>query len=108
MMGDGVVDLRRIRNAVEDAGYTGLIEAENLLRLLVGSANGPCARHLRRALSQRGLSRPRHKAQVRKPANTSFRSGVKKLRSEGRAMRALVAQQPPRKHLARTEPGLPE
>ncbi|SEO63104.1 Sugar phosphate isomerase/epimerase [Rhodospirillales bacterium URHD0017] len=28
MMGDGVVDLRRIRNAVEDAGYTGLIEAE--------------------------------------------------------------------------------
>jgi sugar phosphate isomerase/epimerase len=28
MMGDGVVDLRRIRQAVEDAGYTGLIEAE--------------------------------------------------------------------------------
>ena len=28
MMGDGVVDLRRIRSAVEDAGYTGLIEAE--------------------------------------------------------------------------------
>jgi sugar phosphate isomerase/epimerase len=28
MMGDGVVDLRRIRGAVEDAGYTGLIEAE--------------------------------------------------------------------------------
>jgi sugar phosphate isomerase/epimerase len=28
MMGDGVVDLRRIRRAVEDAGYTGLIEAE--------------------------------------------------------------------------------
>ena len=28
MMGDGVIDLRRIRNAVEDAGYTGLIEAE--------------------------------------------------------------------------------
>jgi sugar phosphate isomerase/epimerase len=28
MMGDGVVDLRRIRRAVEDAGYAGLIEAE--------------------------------------------------------------------------------
>lgn len=28
MMGDGVVDLRRIRQAVEDAGYSGLIEAE--------------------------------------------------------------------------------
>jgi sugar phosphate isomerase/epimerase len=28
MMGDGVVDLRRIRRAVEEAGYTGLIEAE--------------------------------------------------------------------------------
>lgn len=28
MMGDGVVDLRRVRQAVEDAGYTGLIEAE--------------------------------------------------------------------------------
>jgi sugar phosphate isomerase/epimerase len=28
MMGDGVVDLRGIRQAVEDAGYTGLIEAE--------------------------------------------------------------------------------
>ena len=28
MMGDGVVDLRRMRSAVEDAGYTGLIEAE--------------------------------------------------------------------------------
>jgi sugar phosphate isomerase/epimerase len=28
MMGDGVVDLRRMRQAVEDAGYTGLIEAE--------------------------------------------------------------------------------
>jgi sugar phosphate isomerase/epimerase len=28
MMGDGVVDLQRIRGAVEDAGYTGLIEAE--------------------------------------------------------------------------------
>jgi len=28
MMGDGVVDLRRIRQAVEEAGYTGLIEAE--------------------------------------------------------------------------------
>ena len=28
MMGDGVVDLRRMRTAVEDAGYTGLIEAE--------------------------------------------------------------------------------
>ena len=28
MMGDGVVDLRRIRSAVEDAGYAGLIEAE--------------------------------------------------------------------------------
>ena len=28
MMGDGVVDLQRIRSAVEDAGYTGLIEAE--------------------------------------------------------------------------------
>jgi sugar phosphate isomerase/epimerase len=28
MMGDGVIDLRRIRGAVEDAGYTGLIEAE--------------------------------------------------------------------------------
>jgi sugar phosphate isomerase/epimerase len=28
MMGDGIVDLRRIRRAVEDAGYTGLIEAE--------------------------------------------------------------------------------
>jgi sugar phosphate isomerase/epimerase len=28
MMGDGVVDLLRIRRAVEDAGYTGLIEAE--------------------------------------------------------------------------------
>ena len=28
MMGDGVVDLRRMRRAVEDAGYTGLIEAE--------------------------------------------------------------------------------
>ena len=28
MMGDGVIDLRRIRRAVEDAGYTGLIEAE--------------------------------------------------------------------------------
>jgi len=28
MMGDGVVDLHRMRQAVEDAGYTGLIEAE--------------------------------------------------------------------------------
>jgi sugar phosphate isomerase/epimerase len=28
MMGDGVIELRRIRRAVEDAGYTGLIEAE--------------------------------------------------------------------------------
>jgi sugar phosphate isomerase/epimerase len=28
MMGDGVIDLRRIRRAVEDAGYKGLIEAE--------------------------------------------------------------------------------
>lgn len=28
MMGDGVVDLRRMRQSVEDAGYTGLIEAE--------------------------------------------------------------------------------
>jgi len=28
MMGDGVIDLPRIRAAVEDAGYTGLIEAE--------------------------------------------------------------------------------
>ena len=28
MMGDGVVDLRRIRRAVEDAGYTGFIEVE--------------------------------------------------------------------------------
>ncbi|HET6221208.1 MAG TPA: sugar phosphate isomerase/epimerase family protein [Dongiaceae bacterium] len=28
MMGDGVVDLRRIRQAVENADYTGLIEAE--------------------------------------------------------------------------------
>jgi len=28
MMGDGIVDLRGIRQAVEDAGYTGLIEAE--------------------------------------------------------------------------------
>src|SRR5918995_1208434 len=28
MMGDGVVDLHRIRRAMEDAGYTGLIEAE--------------------------------------------------------------------------------
>ena len=28
MMGDGVIELRRIRAAVEDAGYSGLIEAE--------------------------------------------------------------------------------
>jgi sugar phosphate isomerase/epimerase len=28
MMGDGVIDLRRIRQAVEDAGFDGLIEAE--------------------------------------------------------------------------------
>ena len=28
MMGDGVIDLRRIRAAVEAAGYTGLIEVE--------------------------------------------------------------------------------
>ena len=28
MMGDGVIELRRIRAAVEDAGYAGLIEAE--------------------------------------------------------------------------------
>jgi sugar phosphate isomerase/epimerase len=28
MMGDGVIELRRIRQAVEDAGYNGLIEAE--------------------------------------------------------------------------------
>jgi sugar phosphate isomerase/epimerase len=28
MMGDGVIELRRIRAAVEEAGYTGLIEAE--------------------------------------------------------------------------------
>ena len=28
MMGDGVIELPRIRQAVENAGYTGLIEAE--------------------------------------------------------------------------------
>jgi sugar phosphate isomerase/epimerase len=28
MMGDGVIELRRIRHAVEDAGFSGLIEAE--------------------------------------------------------------------------------
>lgn len=28
MMGDGVIDLRNMRHAVEDAGYTGLIEVE--------------------------------------------------------------------------------
>lgn len=28
MMGDGVIELRRIRQAIEDAGYSGLIEAE--------------------------------------------------------------------------------
>ena len=35
-------------------------------------------------------------AQVRKPANTLFRSGGKKFRNAGRANRALVAQDPPR------------
>ena len=29
MMGDGVIELRRIRRAVEDAGFNGFIEAEN-------------------------------------------------------------------------------
>jgi sugar phosphate isomerase/epimerase len=28
MMGDGVIELRRIRRAVEDAGFNGFIEAE--------------------------------------------------------------------------------
>ena len=28
MMGDGVIDLRRIRSAVEAAGFAGFIEAE--------------------------------------------------------------------------------
>jgi sugar phosphate isomerase/epimerase len=28
MMGDGVIELRRIRSLVEDAGYTGLVEVE--------------------------------------------------------------------------------
>jgi hypothetical protein len=37
--------------------------------------------------------------QVRKPAIMSFRSGVKKFRYAGRAMRALVAQPPPRSTL---------
>src|SRR5215471_11968177 len=45
------------------------------------------------------LSRTAQQAQVRNPAKTSFRSGGKKFRYFGRAIRALVAKQPPRSTL---------
>ena len=56
MMGDGVIELPRIRGWVEAAGYPGLIEVEIFSERLVGAADRRGARHLRRALSHRRLT----------------------------------------------------
>ena len=50
MMGDGIVELRKIRGWVEAAGYTGAGRGRDLLRGLVEPPRRRGARHLRRAL----------------------------------------------------------
>ena len=56
MMGDGVIELPRIRAAVEAAGYSGPDRSRNLLRPLVGRADRHGAQYLCRALSHGGLT----------------------------------------------------
>ena len=56
MMGDGVIDLRRIRGWVEAAGFAGYSEVEIFSERLVEAADGRGARDLHRAASHGRLS----------------------------------------------------
>ena len=40
MMGDGVIELRRIRTAVDETGYDGPIEVEIMNESRMGAAHG--------------------------------------------------------------------
>ena len=56
MMGDGVIELKKIRGWVEAAGYTGPRRGRDLLRRAGGAPRRRSARHLRGALPGRGLT----------------------------------------------------
>ena len=71
MMGDGIIELQKIRGWVEAAGYSGFAEVEIFSDRLWSSARGRSAGHLRRALSERcvgGVSGRRLAAQHRRLA----------------------------------------
>ena len=56
MMGDGIIELKKIRGWVEAAGYTGHVEVEIFSDALVEPPRRRGARHLHRALPDGGVS----------------------------------------------------
>ena len=57
MMGDGVIDIKSVRAAVEAQGFAGYSEIEIFSDALVGQADGRGFAHLHRTASQRGVRR---------------------------------------------------
>ncbi|MFK4604925.1 sugar phosphate isomerase/epimerase [Bradyrhizobium diazoefficiens] len=59
MMGDGVIDIKSVRKAVEAQGFCRLFRDRDLLQRLVGQADGRGAAHLHYAAQDGGVGAPR-------------------------------------------------